>query len=1013
MSSGSLWHKWDLHVHTPDSIVHNYPGEREHAWEAFINDLENLPCEFKVIGVNDYLFVDGYERLLQEKANNRLENIDLFLPVVELRLDKFAGTDGNLERVNLHVIFDSLPADEIRTHFINALAKDLMIDPKYADTASEWHAIPTRDTLEELGTLIINSVPDAEKKNFGSPLKEGFSNLNFSFDKIKEILRYHRLKDRYLIALGKTEWSAISWNSQSIADKKNLINSADCVFTASESPEAYHKARQSLRDQEVNDRLLDCSDAHWLSTESDKDRIGNCNTWIKAQPSFLGLRHALLEFEKRVFVGDLPEKLAHVNRHPSRYIQSVSIKPTAGVHSGDVGWFNCELGLNPGMVAVVGNKGSGKSALLDTLGLLGDSSNEKYFSFLNRDKFRHARKNLANKFDGTLYWASHEESAKNLGESVSDSADERVRYLPQQYIEKLCNELKGITKGDFVLELRNIVFSHVKEADRLGYDNIDDLLEFATKALEEEIEQLRDSVSEANKQIISIEAAASPARKEKLNREKARIESEIAAHQTLKPEEVEKPSEDNSLTEALSADLEKATGDLIAVQAEIEQLRNRQVELTRKTAVAQRLIARLGHTRTQIDDLQDEIYPDLTELGLADSAEQIMSLRIDLSLLQERLVASEAENTSVAQTLESSAADGVISRQSALSERISSLKSQLAEPQRKFIAYQEALRTWEQTLAAMVGTPDTIDTLEYVKDKLAGMDKIPQELEAAKENRIALVSDVHSKIAEIAGIYRVLYHPITEFLAEFNAGSDSMPITFAAEIVDVGFGDRLWELVNRQFRGSFSGREESEARLRTILQDIDFNDKEDVIRFVKEIDRQFHEDTRDGVSTTEITPVAQLRKGKTLEELYDAIYQLSYLESSYLLKFGDKSLEQLSPGERGLLLLIFYLLVDKGDIPLIVDQPEENLDNQTIYETLVRAVTSAVKRRQVIVATHSANVAVVCDADQIIRAKRDSETDVVTYDTGCLEDPPINAIVVDVLEGTKPAFRNRKVKYRE
>ena len=65
---GSTWKKWDLHVHTPESLVHQYPGQKEDAWKAFLTDLEALPPEFKVIGINDYIFLDGYRRILAEKA---------------------------------------------------------------------------------------------------------------------------------------------------------------------------------------------------------------------------------------------------------------------------------------------------------------------------------------------------------------------------------------------------------------------------------------------------------------------------------------------------------------------------------------------------------------------------------------------------------------------------------------------------------------------------------------------------------------------------------------------------------------------------------------------------------------------------------------------------------------------------------------------------------------------------------------------------------------------------------
>jgi hypothetical protein len=119
---GSIWRKWDLHVHTPDSLIHEYPGVDP--WPAFIADLAALPSEFKVIGINDYIFLDGYKRILKEKAAGRLPNIDTFFPVIELRLNKFGGTAGSLSRINYHVLFsDELLPEVIEQQFLNALSK--------------------------------------------------------------------------------------------------------------------------------------------------------------------------------------------------------------------------------------------------------------------------------------------------------------------------------------------------------------------------------------------------------------------------------------------------------------------------------------------------------------------------------------------------------------------------------------------------------------------------------------------------------------------------------------------------------------------------------------------------------------------------------------------------------------------------------------------------------------------------------------------------------------------------
>ena len=73
---GSEWRKWDLHVHTPLSLVHDFKGVTDDVWEEYITELESLPPEFAVLGINDYLFIDGYEKVLTYKAAGRLQNIE-------------------------------------------------------------------------------------------------------------------------------------------------------------------------------------------------------------------------------------------------------------------------------------------------------------------------------------------------------------------------------------------------------------------------------------------------------------------------------------------------------------------------------------------------------------------------------------------------------------------------------------------------------------------------------------------------------------------------------------------------------------------------------------------------------------------------------------------------------------------------------------------------------------------------------------------------------------------------
>ena len=104
-----------------------------------------------------------------------------------------------------------------------------------------------------------------------------------------------------------------------------------------------------------------------------------------------------------------------------------------------------------------------------------------------------------------------------------------------------------------------------------------------------------------------------------------------------------------------------------------------------------------------------------------------------------------------------------------------------------------------------------------------------------------------------------------------------------------------------------------------------------------------------------------MRKERTVQQVLDYVFSLTYLKPRYSIKWFGKEIDELSPGERGALLLVFYLLIDRRDIPLIIDQPEENLDNQTVAELLAPCITEARKRRQVFIVTHNPNLAVVCD----------------------------------------------------
>jgi hypothetical protein len=126
-----------------------------------------------------------------------------------------------------------------------------------------------------------------------------------------------------------------------------------------------------------------------------------------------------------------------------------------------------------------------------------------------------------------------------------------------------------------------------------------------------------------------------------------------------------------------------------------------------------------------------------------------------------------------------------------------------------------------------------------------------------------------------------------------------------------------------------------------------------------------------------------------------------------------RSGDQLSWGQKAvaLLLLILDASYEVSDSrPLLMDQPEDDLDNSYIYNTLVREFRNSKRKRQIIISTHNANIPVTADAENIIVLRYDGTSGYVS-DNGSLDKPSIAESVLETLEGGREAIAKREEKY--
>jgi hypothetical protein len=274
---------------------------------------------------------------------------------------------------------------------------------------------------------------------------------------------------------------------------------------------------------------------------------------------------------------------------------------------------------------------------------------------------------------------------------------------------------------------------------------------------------------------------------------------------------------------------------------------------------------------------------------------------------------------------------------------------------------------------------------------------------------------VFEAIISEEAILRGLYAPLMQRLA--SAGGTLAKLSFSvSRVVDVGQwaknGEQdLFDLRSGPFRGIGSLAKEANAVLANAWKT---GDAPAAAAAMTEFRNKHSQALLEKAPyTTTDTPNYRPWTRRFAQWLYST----KHISIEYGIKYDGVDIQKLSPGTRGIVLVLLYLaLDDSDDRPLIIDQPEENLDPQSIYDELVPLFQSAKRKRQVIMITHNANLVINTDADQIIIASVGPHAldglPPITYQSGGLDEAPIRKKVCDILEGGDRAFRDRARRLR-
>ncbi len=980
LNSGSRWYRWEPHVHAPGTILNDqFKGAQ--SWECYLKALETAMPAIRAIGVTDYYSTESYQRVCEAKRQGRLPKCDLIFPNIEMRLG--IGTIKG-KWVNLHLLVSPEDPDHLAElkRFLARLTFSAYDDSFCCD----------KDDLIRLGQQFDSTLSD-----LGAALERGSEQMKISLDQLRRVYSESAwAKDNILIAVagGETDGTSGVRDGADATLRQEVEKFARIVFASSPAQRDFWLGRRSLTENEMRQRydgLKPCmhgSDAHEQHTVGVPD--GRRYSWVKGALAFDTLRQACIDPAGRAFVGE------------EAPISTIASQTIARIEIQDAPWARTPtVELNPGLVAIVGGRGSGKTALADTIALACDAISDRLSprSFLTRAQ------DLLHGASVCLKWQTGEQSKRSLDRTdVSDSAAyPRARYRSQHFVEELC-AADGMT-DELLREIERVIFEAHPLSNRDGAVDFDELLEMRATRFREARVREEESLAEISERI------GTDLEKDKLvttvKRQIVEKTQLIAAYINDRSKLVAKGSEGRvkRLGELAEA-AEKVRGYLRFFAAQEQSLLSLTDEVGNFRVHQAPEALRRSQERHKASALKTE---DWTPFLLDYKGDVDASLTTHLT--SSRKGASEWRGTPPVPVSDPNVpfigddvdlSDQPLALLEAEIARLGKLVSVDRDAAAKFSALSKRI-TEENT------------ALDRLKEKLADCEGAKDRVSALVQEREAAYVRVFDAILAEQAVLVDLYEPLMGRLAAAGATLKKLSFSVSREADVARWAAAGEDLLDLRVQGSFKGRGTlkglADAGLRAAWET---GDAETVSAAMA----TFRRENQDALLERSPVPKADQANFREWSKRFAKwLYGTEHIAIRYSIDYDCVDIRKLSPGSRGIVLLLLYLALDEADDrPLIIDQPEENLDPKSVFEELVTLFSEAKNKRQVILVTHNANLVVNADADQVIVAEAGphlpGELPPISYLSGGLESAHIRKAVCDILEGGERAFQERARRLR-
>ena len=896
-SRGSTWRKWDLHIHSEHSQENSAKMKIK---EIFQKAIDN---DVAMISITDHSNFDGLDEIWNVWENHNYNDKPIkeqinFLPGIELR------TNSGKKSVHVIVIFP----------------KELLVEKEICKS--------NKQTLQENFLSKIDYTNAKIKSTAKGDYKTGLFNITVSFETlipiVKElggILIIHAgsknngIEKEITHAKGDTEYELL--NSLG-TNKEKIMNEIDIC----ELPNWFEKniKEQNFYLSKFNNPSLVCSDSH-------KNYERNLYSWIKADPSFEGLKQIIYEPEERVKLQEtVPDEKINY-----QLIKSIKFLDDKFIES--------NIKINPNLISIIGDKSTGKSIFLRSIARSIDSNQvvEKY-----DDIKKPSQKDPVVEVE----W-----NDGKIDNDVSDTK-RKIMYIPQTFLNE---KIDRDEPNSFINQILHEVLVQ-KEEFRNILDKIKDVESLINKKINDKINNvfdLQDKRIEIENRINEL------GKKEDVVNEVKKLDESCKILQ-LKGEASKEE------IEIYDTKTKEYTDKLRIHDGNFEALKNlglilNSIELISSDELVSFQIPYFGN----IDyELKGQINKKF--IKLKDSVKFAISLIFKINFIK-------------------------------IKEEIESLKKDLSdidkiiEPLKSKINFSDVIK--QKSIL-----------LKNEEEKLSSLEKELENL-----SRINL--DYEKKIDDLINL-NISYEE------KLNEVKKELPTNVFTEVnftIDILFNQQKFNSDVRDFLNLTKF---------TAFRD---SSKIDLNNFKYTDPKIFKESLKKII----IAILNQELPTKSKKSPKDAV--LNLLQNWYFFKYnvedeGD-TLESMSPGKRSFVLLKILIDLDNSKWPILIDQPEDDLDSKSISKELVHYLKIKKKERQIIIVSHNPNLVLGADCEQIIVANQtgsnsQNKNKRFEYVSGSIENtfrnPSENCLlycrgikehVCEILEGGVEAFKKRQDKY--